>query len=330
MHAAGQNEAFRDRRIILRGFGILFLLVGFTGAVFGPLEMYAFYLFSEGGRFHYPGFGFGSFMFGLIAVQIMGYYVIALICIPLGYGHWRLRRWIQRVSLTLLWSWLILGIPLLIAFVVMLIASKDSAGVLDYLVVPLIPIAYLVVPGLLIWFYRSESVRMTLETRDPNQNWIDQQPIPILVLCFLYFVYLLALHGLTFFNGILPFFHVFLVDLAGFGLITISVIWLAILIWGTIRREIWAWWGALLTFGLLTFSSILALSRYSWADLLNLMKFTETEVEALGGIPFQGFHLIPIVGIPLFLTLVVILYSRSYFGVRSSNLTESQPFVESN
>ena len=109
-----------------------------------------------------------------------------------------------------------------------------------------------------------------------------------------------------------------------------SVIWLAILIWGTIRRELWAWWGALLTFGLLTFSSILALSRYSWADLLNLMKFAETELEALGGVPLQGFHLIPIVGIPLFLTLVVILYSRSYFGVRSSNLTESQPFVESN
>ena len=92
MHRADQNEAFRDHRIKIKGFGILLLLVGFSGAVFGPLEMYAFYLFSEGGRFHFPGFGFGSFMFGLIAVQIMGYYVIALICIPLGYGHWRLRR----------------------------------------------------------------------------------------------------------------------------------------------------------------------------------------------------------------------------------------------
>jgi hypothetical protein len=234
------------------------------------------------------------------------------------------------VSLTLLWSWLVLGIPLLIAFVVMLIASKDSGGVLDYLLVPLMPIAYLGVPGLLIWFYRSGSVHMTLEAHDPNQNWIDQQPIPILVLCFLYFVYLLALLSLTFFNGIFPFFYVFLVDLAGVGLITISVIWLSILIWGTIGRRLWTWWGALLTFGLLIISSILALSRYSWADLLNLMKFAETELEALGGIPFQGFHLIPIVGIPLFLTLAVILYLRRYFGVRSSNLTESQPLAESN
>jgi len=313
MPAAGQNIAFKDRSFLLRGFGILLLLVGFAGAVFGPLEMYVFYMFSQGGRFHYPGFGFGSFMFGLIAVQIMGYYVIALICIPLGYGHWKLRRWVRNVSLTLLWSWLILGIPLLVAFLVMLIASKESAGVLDYLLVPLMPAAYLVVPGLLIWFYRSESVRMTLERQHPNQGRFEQQPISLLVLCFLYFVYFLALHALIFFNGIFPFFHIFFVGLAGFGMITVSVIWLALLIWGTIRRRRWAWWGALLYFGLLTISSTLALSRSSWADLLNRMKFAETELDALAGLPIQGIHLIPIVGLPLLLTLVVIIFSRKQF-----------------
>ena len=318
MHSEEQNTAYKDRKIIIKGFGILLLLVGFTAAVFGPLETYAFYLFSEGGRFHFPGFSFGSFMFGLIAIQIMGYYVIALICIPLGYGHWTLRRWVRKVSLTLMWSWLILGIPLLIAFLVMLIASKDSAGVLDVLLVPLMPIAYLVVPGLLIWFYRSESVRMTLAARDPNQGWIDQQPIPILMLCFLYSIYLLALQGLTFFNEIFPSSHVFLVGLAGFGLITVSVILLAIIIWGTSRRKVWAWWGALVYFGLLTISSIIALSRYSWADLLSLMKFAETESEALGGLPFQGIHLVPIVGVPLLVNLVVIIFSRRFFGVYSS------------
>ena len=330
MKNEGIELGYKDRSFLLKGFGLLLLLVGFTGAVFGPLEMYAFNLFTEGGRFHYPGFGFGSFMFGLIAVQIMGYYVIALICIPLGYGHWMVRRWICRVMLTLLWSWLILGIPLLIAFLVMLIASKESTGLLDFLLVPLVPAAYLVVPALLIWFYSSESVRMTFAARDHNQNWIDQQPIPILVLSFLYFVYLLALLSLTFFNGIFPFFGVFLVDMAGYGLITFSVIWLAILIWGTILRKRWAWWGALGTFGLLTISSILTLSRYSWADLLSLMKFAETELDALSGMPLQGFHFIPVVGIPLLLTLVVILYSRRYFGVRSSNRIESQPLTESN
>jgi hypothetical protein len=63
-------------------------VVGF----FGPLEMYCFYLFSEGGHFYYEGFGFGSFMFGNIASQIIGYCLIAAVCVPLGYGHLATRR----------------------------------------------------------------------------------------------------------------------------------------------------------------------------------------------------------------------------------------------
>ena len=75
----------RDRRPILVIIGVLLLLVGLGAAFLGPVEMYCFYLFSEGGRFHYDGFGFGSFMFGNIAWQIVGYYLIALVAVPLGY-----------------------------------------------------------------------------------------------------------------------------------------------------------------------------------------------------------------------------------------------------
>ena len=41
----------------------------------------------------HEGFGFGSFLFANIAVQVGGYYVIAMLLIPLGYGHVRVRRW---------------------------------------------------------------------------------------------------------------------------------------------------------------------------------------------------------------------------------------------
>ena len=68
--------------LILAIIGVLFLLLGIVAAFFGPIEMYCFYLFSEGGRFHYEGFGFGSFMFGNIATQIIGYYVIAIVDTP--------------------------------------------------------------------------------------------------------------------------------------------------------------------------------------------------------------------------------------------------------
>jgi hypothetical protein len=42
-------------------------------------------LFSEGGSFSYEGFGFGSFMFGNIASQVIGYYLIAAVLIVVGY-----------------------------------------------------------------------------------------------------------------------------------------------------------------------------------------------------------------------------------------------------
>ena len=94
------NVDHRDRSPILVAIGALLLLIGIAAALLGPAEMYCFYLFSEGGRFHYEGFGFGSFMFGNIACQIIGYYVIAAVFIPLGYGHVRMRRWVSKDAWT--------------------------------------------------------------------------------------------------------------------------------------------------------------------------------------------------------------------------------------
>lgn len=115
----------KDRSPILIIIGIPLLLIGIVAAFMGPLEIYCFYLFSEGGPFYYEGFGFGSFMFGNITTQIIGYYVIALILIPLGYGHLRVRRWIRPVSLALLRCWLVLGVPLAVIFLLVLVTAKE-------------------------------------------------------------------------------------------------------------------------------------------------------------------------------------------------------------
>ena len=87
MDANTSNLAHTDRTRVIAVIGVLLLLSGIAVGFLGPLEMYCFYLYSEGGRFHYEGFGFGSFMFGNIASQIVGYYLIAALFIPLGYGH---------------------------------------------------------------------------------------------------------------------------------------------------------------------------------------------------------------------------------------------------
>lgn len=86
MMEIGSDTQFADRSRVIAVIGVLLLFVGVAAAALGPMELYCFYLFAEGGRFHYEGFGFGSFMFAVIAIQVAGYYVIAMICISLGVG----------------------------------------------------------------------------------------------------------------------------------------------------------------------------------------------------------------------------------------------------
>jgi len=43
------------------------------------------------------------------------------------------------------------------------------------------------------------------------------------------------------------------------------------------------------------------------------MKFAPREMEALGGMPLHGTHFAVVVGIPLLVTLGLVVYSRRYF-----------------
>jgi hypothetical protein len=279
--------------------------------------MYCFYLFSEGGPFHYAGFGFGSFMFGNIALQIIGYYVIAALCIPLGYAHLKARRWARTLFLTLLWSWLVVGAPLALVFFFILVTAKELSLSAVLIAAVLVALSYPAIPACLIRFYGGRNVRLTLEHKDPKSCWIESVPLPILVIGFLLVFYAIVLHIPIFFNGVFPLFGVFVSGLEGIFLIAVSILYLVFMTWGTLRSKVWAWWGALVYLGLLTFSSILTLLRSSYQDILTIMAFPPREIEMLGNVPAQGFHFAILIGLPLLLTLVALVVSRRYFGTTS-------------
>jgi hypothetical protein len=305
---------FKDRSPILIFFGVILLLLGVAMAFLGPLEMYAMYLFSEGGRFHYEGFGLGSFMFGNIAAQIVGYYLIAIVCMPLGYGNIMRRRWARTLSLAVVGFWLVAGIPFMVAFMFVLVASKDVTLPTVLIALMSLALSYAVVPVLLIRFYRSRDVRLTFETRDPRSNWIENVPLPVLVVSAVFGLTIAVLHVLILFNGVFPLLHSLVFGLRGITLIALSVLILVGLIWGLLRLKPWAWWGALVYWGYLTFSTIAALSRTTFAELLSHMKFSPLEVDILDGIPLHGAHLAVLAGIPLLVTLGLLAYSRRYFA----------------
>lgn len=305
---------YRNRRLILIIIGGLLLLIGVAAGLLGPAEMYCFYLFSEGGPFHYEGFGFGSFMFGNIACQIIGYYVIAAVLIPLGYGHLRGRRWARTLSSVLLWSWLVVGLPLVVVFILILVGSKELSLPEAVVGVVLLALSYPAVPGLLIPFYRSRDVRSAFEARDPRSYPIEELPIPTLVLCSLYLFYAVVLHMPIFFNGIFPFFGTFLVEIDGILVLDALIALLLCLTWGTFKLRRWAWWGALITFSTLTVSATVTFLQSSYLDILESLDFPPREMAFLDGVPLQGSYLAVFFGVPLLATLGVIILARQHFG----------------
>lgn len=153
-----RNHDYKKQGRLMTIIGVLLLLGGTAIGFLGPLEMYCFYLFSEGGRFYYEGFGFGSFMFGNIASQVIGYYLISIIFLILGYGHLKTRRWVGKISLSLWWAWLVVGAPLIIVVFFILTGTKDLSLFALIFSAVFLGLTYLVFPVLAIRFYRGKKL----------------------------------------------------------------------------------------------------------------------------------------------------------------------------
>lgn len=306
------DRGYQDRTVILAIIGAVLLVVGVVAALCAPAEIYSFTLFSAGGRFHYEGFGFGSLMFAVIAWQVIAYAAIAIVLIPLGYGHLRLRRWARPWMLGLLWCAWIVGIPLMVVFL-FLLSFKEVSSTAAWLVVVTLGVSYLIGPGLLIRFYQSHDVRRTFAVRDPRSYRIETVPMPVLVLTVLFIFYTMAMLVPVFFQGLFPLFGRWLSGIGGVLALGASIVCLVGLTWGVWRQRMWAWQGAVGYFVLLTFSAVVTLVRSSFSEMLSLLRLPPTEAAILQGVPLQGVHLVPFVGIPLLVTLGVIIVSRRHF-----------------
>ena len=308
-----QATNYMDRSLYLRAIGVGLLVVGVTAALFGPVEVYCFYLFSSGGRLHYEGFGFGSLMFANIACQIAGYYLIAALFIPLGYGHLKLRRWARSLTLAGLWAWLIFGVPALVVFFAILAQSKKPSLDTMLIVGSLSLIFYPVLPVILIALYRRRNVRLTFEHHDARVYWAEKLPPAVLVLCFVLVLYAIVLHVPLLFNGLFALPGVLLSGLPGFVLVDLSILCLVCLIWGIVTLRSWAWWGALAYFGFMTLSLMVAMFSFNVSSILSRMAFAPREIEALQGMPLQLYYFAPLVTPPLVATIGLLIYSRRYF-----------------
>lgn len=303
--------------LIFRLGGVLLLLAGLAGLLIAPMEIQVYSQFEEGGRHAYEGFGFGSLMFANITVQIAGYYFIALLCIPLGYGHLRLRRWIRPTGETLLTDWLVLGLPLTLIAFLMLLTSKDIPSSALPLLIAIFLLLYPLLPGGLLLFYRSHRVRALFEQRGSGSAALEDKPISHLVLGSLLAFFVLFLHLPLLFNGAFPLFGRYLFDLSGLLATQMAIAALIVITWGVFRGQSWAWWAAVLYLILMILTATTTFLVTTPADLFSGMHLAEMELEILDNVPLQSYHLLLLFVPPLLVTLALLIAWRRAFGLGS-------------
>jgi hypothetical protein len=123
----------------------------------------------------------------------------------------------------------------------------------------------------------------------------------------------IVLHVPLLFSGVFPLFGRFLYGLEGFQGLVLCIILFALLAWGTLGRKRWAWWGSLVALSALTVSAVMSLLAESPQEILANMRFAPIESEALSNVPVQGYQLAVAVGLPLLVTVVLLISSRRYY-----------------
>jgi hypothetical protein len=313
MNEISSQKELKNIRIILKTIGILSIIIGIIFSIIAPLEIYTYYFFSDGGRFHYEGFGIGSFMFAAITFQIIAYYLIGIVFLILGFGHIKLKIWIKTYSLALLKFWLIAGLPL-IAVVIIFTAMTKSISLFIGILFLLVSFSlYFIIPFFLLRFYNNNRLNEILIPDKNTIHCINQYPERILILVLIYIFYGICLHIPIFFHGIFPLFGLFLHDFLGTILIVFNIFILVVLIIGTLSRKDWAWWGSILFFLIWMISIIITFLNNSYPEMLTILSFPEREFSTFQRLPLQGYHFILFFSIPLVATIYYIFKSKKHY-----------------
>jgi hypothetical protein len=294
--------------------GLFLLIIGLVGLYYGPLEIYCFYFFSKGGQFYYPGFQIGSLWFAYLVIQNAAYYIVAFLLIPIGIGTFKLQDWGWKLSLNLLYIWLILGISIISSFVISIpeFIKNINLSVIS-LILAVMALIGIIIPFIFIKLYRSEILKNVFKNR--NKNFIDKIPQAVLLICSLNIIFILLLHASALLQYIFPFFGKIILHREGVHYISSAVFILAILTYGFWKRYFLAFWGLIIYYGLMLVSITMTFSKYSLTDLINLLNLPSYEQSQM--IPvlsvFLNFNLTALLSSFLIIILCLIIYSKKYF-----------------
>ena len=256
---------YRDRSTGLTVFGVLEILFGALCLLLVPLA--AIGMVASARRAGTP-------VSPQMLAPALGFYGGAgTVCIWLGIGSILARRWARALWVCLSGFGLATGVlatPLMVyvAFVhlprTMATVSSTPPPAVAMFVAQAVTVAmmvlfYLVIPGVLFWFYTRPDVKRTCAARDPRERWTDRCPLPVLTLS------LMSALGGVFMALVSPFFRAFPffgVFLSGVGAVLLMLAWAALALWvawGLYRLWMAAWWVWLATLVFMAVSSTLTM-----------------------------------------------------------------------
>ena len=299
--------------LLIKILGILQLAIGLLSLGIAPLEIYSYYLLSEGGRFYYDGFGVGSFLYGLIFAQIIGYYFIAFIFITIGYGHLKLKNWALKLSKSCIWFWILFGLPIMMFFLPLLSMKEIDVKYPIFFSAFIILLFIVIIPGLLLSFYNQKNVKELFKNRNYSDVGIRNIPMNGYLLLLVYILYIMIFHIMLFYKGIFPLFGTFLIDFKGLLFHDLCILLMFLLIYGLIKRKFWTWILSITFFVLMSISTITTLINYQYINIIELLDFPKVENDIFMKLPLKSSYIImAIVGI-LLLTIIMIIKTKNYY-----------------
>jgi hypothetical protein len=305
---------FKDRRTGLVVFGIAEILLGALAALMIPLMILGRALAAQNNQ--------EPMAVRQLTLSMVTYALTAAMLIGVGIGSCKTRRWARALSLVMAWSWLAVGLvsmAMMVFFLPSILKTSQPKGqqvpeaaLLIGMVIAMLfmSIFFIVVPGVLVIFYRSRHVLATCQARNPSPSWTDACPLPVLGMSlWLGFGAVAALLMPFSTHGVFPVFGVVLSGLGGsLCAVLLAILW-GYCAWTVYRLRSAGWWLVLISLCLASVSAWITFSYLDLPELYRIMGYSERQIDAIKQFSFlQGnrlaywsmLGLVPMLGFLLF------------------------------
>jgi len=318
-NASGDMD-FIDRKTGLVVFGILEILLGILCAL-----VVGFLLLATLAAWALEGDAGQSFDTRMMLPSILPYVMLTVGFIWLGIGSIMARRWARALLLITSWFWLIVGI-LAIVFIILfsptMFGQMGEAGevpgdmvvVMMGVTIGVLAVFYIMIPGALVLFYRSEHVKATCEHRDPHIRWTDKCPLPVLAVSIWVGISAAGMPTMGIYNWTIPFFGIVLTGMAGALVILLSLCVLVYAAWGMYRLNIQAWRCVVIMIIAWAVSSALTFWQVGIVDYYEKMNLPVEQMEVMR--QYGETMMSPMLflgGLSMVAALVFLFYTKRYF-----------------